>query len=118
MDAFRKKRNVGDYERVGLTSPKEANELRDIAKNLRDRVRSWIEKSRPELLNHLMSNQRAALARRLERGNLDRLRLNFGKHKVAWRCDTKIALPPIFGVLITQRIGPFTLRREYVAPGS
>lgn len=38
--------------------------------------------------------------------------------KVAWKCDTKIALPPIFGVLITQRIGPFTLRREYVAPES
>ena len=50
LDAFRKKRNVGDYERVGLTSSKEANELREIAKDLRDRVRSWIEKSRPELL--------------------------------------------------------------------
>ena len=50
LDAFRKKRNVGDYERVGLTSPKEANELRQIAKDLRDRIRSWIEKSRPELL--------------------------------------------------------------------
>lgn len=39
-------------------------------------------------------------------------------HKVAWKCETKTALPPIFGVLITQRIGPFTLRREYVTPGS
>jgi hypothetical protein len=38
-------------------------------------------------------------------------------HKVAWKGDSKIALPPVFGVLITQRIGPFTLRREYVAPG-
>lgn len=50
LDAFRKKRNVGDYERVGLTSSKEAAELREVAKDLRDRVRSWIEKSRPELL--------------------------------------------------------------------
>ena len=33
-------------------------------------------------------------------------------HEVAWKCDAKIALPPVFGVLITQRIGPFTLRRE------
>lgn len=50
LDAFRKKRNVSDYERVGLTSSKEAAELREVAKDLRDRVRSWIEKSRPELL--------------------------------------------------------------------
>jgi hypothetical protein len=50
LDAFRKKRNVGDYERVGLTSSKEAAELREIAKDLRDRVRSWIQQSRPELL--------------------------------------------------------------------
>jgi hypothetical protein len=33
LDAFRKKRNVGDDERVGLTSSKEANELREIAKD-------------------------------------------------------------------------------------
>lgn len=50
LDAFRKKRNVGDYERVGLTSQKEANELRDIAKDLRHRVRLWIQQSRAELL--------------------------------------------------------------------
>ena len=50
LDAFRKKRNVGDYERAGLTSAKEASELREIAKDLRDRVRSWIRQSRPELL--------------------------------------------------------------------
>ena len=50
LDAFRKKRNVSDYERVGMTSSKEAEELREMAKDLRDRVRSWIEMSRPELL--------------------------------------------------------------------
>ena len=37
-------------------------------------------------------------------------------HQVAWKRDSKIALAPIFGVLVTQRDGPFTLRREYVAP--
>ena len=36
-------------------------------------------------------------------------------HKVAWKCDLKIALEPTFGVLVTQRVGPFTLRREYSA---
>ena len=44
LDAFRKKRNVGDYERAGSTSPKEAKE------DLHDQVRAWIEKSRPELV--------------------------------------------------------------------
>jgi hypothetical protein len=34
-------------------------------------------------------------------------------HKLAWKRDLKIVLDPIFGVLVTQRIGPFTLRREY-----
>src|SRR5438876_7604459 len=44
LDAFRKKRNIGDYERAGSTSPKEAKE------DLHDQVRAWIEKSRPELV--------------------------------------------------------------------
>jgi len=35
-------------------------------------------------------------------------------HKVAWKRDPKIALAPIFGVLVSQRVGPFTLRREYL----
>ncbi len=34
-------------------------------------------------------------------------------HKLAWKREMQIALPPIFGVLVTQRVGPFTLRREY-----
>lgn len=35
-------------------------------------------------------------------------------HKIAWKQDPKVTLEPIFGVLVTQRVGPFTLRREYV----
>ena len=38
-------------------------------------------------------------------------------HKLAWKRELQIALPPVFGVLVTQRVGPFTLRREYSAPG-
>jgi hypothetical protein len=34
-------------------------------------------------------------------------------HKVACKRDLNVALDPIFGVLVTQRVGPFTLRREY-----
>ena len=37
-------------------------------------------------------------------------------HTLAWKRDQGIALPAIFGVLVTQRIGPFTVRREYAAP--
>ena len=36
-------------------------------------------------------------------------------HKIAWRRDPQIALSPEFGVLVTQRVDPFTLRREYAA---
>jgi hypothetical protein len=36
-------------------------------------------------------------------------------HKLAWKRDPHVALPPLFGVLVTQRGGAFTLRREYAA---
>lgn len=39
-------------------------------------------------------------------------------HKLAWKREMQMALPPIFGILVTQRVGPFTLRREYAAPGA
>jgi hypothetical protein len=34
-------------------------------------------------------------------------------HKVAWKRDPRVSLAPLFGVLVTQRIEPFTFRREY-----
>jgi hypothetical protein len=37
-------------------------------------------------------------------------------HKVSWRRDPEVLLPPAFSILVTQRVGPFTLRREYAAP--
>ena len=37
-------------------------------------------------------------------------------HKLAWKRDLQVALPTICGVLVTQRVGPFTLRREYSLP--
>ena len=36
-------------------------------------------------------------------------------HRLAWKRDLEIGLDPVFGVLVTQRVGPFTLRREYSA---
>lgn len=34
-------------------------------------------------------------------------------HKIVWKRDPRVSLPPLFGVLVTQRVEPFTLRREY-----
>ena len=34
-------------------------------------------------------------------------------HKIAWKQDPRVSLPPVFGVLVTQRVEPFTFRREY-----
>jgi hypothetical protein len=50
LDAFRKKRNIGDYERAGSTSATEAAELRGLARVLRDDVYRWLEHHHPELL--------------------------------------------------------------------
>ena len=34
-------------------------------------------------------------------------------HHVCWKKDRTITVGPFFGVLVTQRVGPFTLRREF-----
>jgi hypothetical protein len=36
-------------------------------------------------------------------------------HKLAWKRNAQVALDMLFGVLVTQRVGPFTFRREYAA---
>ena len=50
LDAFRKKRNVGDYERAGLVSEKEAAEMVALARQLRKQVAVWLQANHPELL--------------------------------------------------------------------
>jgi hypothetical protein len=50
LDAFRKKRNVSDYERVGLVSEKEAAEMVALARKLRADVFAWLMKHHPEFL--------------------------------------------------------------------
>ncbi len=37
-------------------------------------------------------------------------------HRLAWAKDPKAPTLTQFGVLVTEKMGPFTLRREYVAP--
>lgn len=46
----RKKRNISDYERVGVTSEHEAREMLTLAKTLRETVTVWLKNSHPELI--------------------------------------------------------------------
>ena len=50
LDAFRKKRNISDYERSGYVSAQEAEEMFVLAGMLRKRVGVWLEESHPKLL--------------------------------------------------------------------
>jgi hypothetical protein len=50
LDAFRKKRNVSDYERAGAVSEKEAEELVALAERLRAQFVHWLKATHPELL--------------------------------------------------------------------
>jgi hypothetical protein len=50
LDAFRKKRNITGYERVGLVSDADAESMRALALRLRDEVVTWLRERHPELL--------------------------------------------------------------------
>lgn len=50
FDFFRKKRNIGGYERAGMISDHEADEMLNLAKNIRKKVEDWLSKNYPELL--------------------------------------------------------------------
>ena len=50
FDAFRKKRNLGDYSIAGSTSKKEADEMVALAQQLRKEVEDWIRANYPQLL--------------------------------------------------------------------
>jgi hypothetical protein len=50
LDAFRKKRNISDYEQSGAVSDQEANEMFDLARMLRKSVGDWLKNSHPKLL--------------------------------------------------------------------
>jgi hypothetical protein len=39
-------------------------------------------------------------------------------HRLTWKHDRQAPTLAINGVLVTRKVGPFTLRREYAAPGS
>ena len=50
FDAFRKKRNITGYERVGLVSDADAEAMRARAVRLRDDVIAWLKKHHAALL--------------------------------------------------------------------
>lgn len=50
FDAFRKKRNMSDYERSGAVSAQEADEIFVLARRLRKNVGDWLERNHPKLL--------------------------------------------------------------------
>lgn len=50
LDKFRKKRNVGGYERAGSVSEGEVTEMVTAARKLREDVESWIRQVHPKLL--------------------------------------------------------------------
>ncbi|NLY00774.1 MAG: hypothetical protein GXY83_32160 [Rhodopirellula sp.] len=50
LDAFRKKRNVSDYERAGSTSDKEAQEVASLAAHLREKLTKWLGEHHPHLV--------------------------------------------------------------------
>lgn len=51
LDAFRKKRNITGYERVGAVSDADAVEMRTLALEVRDGVIAWLERHHPHLLS-------------------------------------------------------------------
>lgn len=50
LDAFRRKRNIAEYDRAGTVSQKEADEMIALAEHLRRDVEKWLRAEHPELL--------------------------------------------------------------------
>jgi hypothetical protein len=50
FDLFRKKRNIGGYERAGTVSDQEAKEMIALAERIREEVTDWLKSNHPEFL--------------------------------------------------------------------
>lgn len=53
LDKFREKRNISDYERAGLVTKQEAEEMIALAKQLRDDVEQWLRAHDPGLAREI-----------------------------------------------------------------
>ncbi len=50
FDSFRKKRNTSSYDTAGAVSDREAAEMLNLARRLREDVEAWIRKTHPNLM--------------------------------------------------------------------
>jgi uncharacterized protein (UPF0332 family) len=50
FNKFRQKRNISDYEMIGMVSEQEVAETIALAQELHDRVMAWLRKNHPELV--------------------------------------------------------------------
>ena len=50
FNKFRQKRNISDYEMIGMISEQEVTEIIALAQELRDMVTEWLKKNHPELI--------------------------------------------------------------------
>ena len=53
LDKFRQKRNISDYDRAGLITEQEAEEMIVLAQKLREDVEQWLRSQYPELVKGL-----------------------------------------------------------------
>ena len=53
LDKFREKRNISDYERAGVVTEQEAEEMIALAKQLRDDVKQWLRANYPGLAREI-----------------------------------------------------------------
>jgi uncharacterized protein (UPF0332 family) len=53
LDKFREKRNISDYERAGMVTEQEAEEMIALAKQLRDDVAQWLRAHHPSLAREI-----------------------------------------------------------------
>ncbi len=50
LDACRSKRNIVEYNRVGVVTEQDVNELLQFVKEFKNDVINWLKKNRPELI--------------------------------------------------------------------
>ena len=50
LDACRSKRNIAEYNRVGVVTEQDVNELLQFVKEFKNDVINWLKKNRPELI--------------------------------------------------------------------
>ena len=52
------------------------------------------------------------------RDNLPDATVTLRMHRLSWKRDADAPTLTLYGALVTRKVGPFTFRREYVAPDS